>query len=241
MDLNNLLDGWEHEPGQISVRKVVGRDGRDKLQMRIDMGLIQMEMDGRPDGKRPHGKATCLEYHQERAAESEGVYVLTAEDCGELQQEGVQYYHRYISLFQLEDFAGVVRDTQRNLDLFDFVAEHAESTELVAAFEQYRAYVLMMRTRGEASLALESGNFALAEELVEAGKAEIEGVLADEHKASSPELEFLNLWLEDIREKRPVSKLEEMERELKDAIRDEAYERAAELRDAIQELKRRKA
>ena len=31
---------------------------------------------------------------------------MTPEEVGELQQEGIQYYHRYISLFQLNDFTG---------------------------------------------------------------------------------------------------------------------------------------
>ena len=55
LDLNNLLDGWSHEPGQVKARKIVGNDGREKLQLRIDLGVIQMEMQGRPDGERPFG------------------------------------------------------------------------------------------------------------------------------------------------------------------------------------------
>jgi len=31
-------------------------------------------------------------------------YELTPEQCAELQQEGIQYYHRYLSLFQINDF-----------------------------------------------------------------------------------------------------------------------------------------
>ena len=46
--------------------------------------------------------------------------MLSADEVGELQQEGIQYYHRYISFFQLSDYQGVIRDTQRNLDMFNF-------------------------------------------------------------------------------------------------------------------------
>ena len=121
LDLNTVLKDWPHEPGMIKVRKVTGLDGRDKLQLRIDLGVLQMEMTGRPDGLRPHGCDSLLSYHQNRAqvAEASGNdYELSPEDCSELQQEGIQYYHRYVSLFQLSDYAGVIRDTQRNLDLF---------------------------------------------------------------------------------------------------------------------------
>src|SRR5258707_1822183 len=165
LDLNTVLKDWPHEPGMIKVRKVTGLDGRDKLQLRIDLGVLQMEMTGRPDGLRPHGCDSLLSYHQNRAqlAEASGNdYELSAEDCSELQQEGIQYYHRYISLFQLNDFAGVIRDTQRNLDLFSFVSSHADPEELASSFEQFRPYVIMMNTRAKASIELERDDYISA-------------------------------------------------------------------------------
>src|SRR6478752_911674 len=66
LDLNDLLRDWPHEPGQLKVRKIVGTDGREKLQLRIDLGLIQMETSGRPDGQRPHDCESLLEYHRQR-------------------------------------------------------------------------------------------------------------------------------------------------------------------------------
>src|SRR5262249_31582940 len=91
LDLNSLLKDWPHESGAIKVRKVPGLDGREKLQLRIDLGLLQMEMDGRPDGQRPHNCESYLIYHQRRAlraAERGEDYELTPEQCSELQQEG---------------------------------------------------------------------------------------------------------------------------------------------------------
>src|SRR5207249_3451207 len=81
-------------------------------------------------------------------------YELTPEQCAELQQEGIQYYHRYLSLFQINDFEGVVRDTQRNLDLFTFVSEHTDREEFSWSLQQFRPYVLMMNTRAKASILL---------------------------------------------------------------------------------------
>ena len=49
-DLRPILGGWEYEPGQIMVRKIVGLDGAVKIQMRLDLGVLQMESTGRPDG-----------------------------------------------------------------------------------------------------------------------------------------------------------------------------------------------
>ena len=140
------------------MRKITGSDGQEKVQLRLDLGLIQMEMKGRPDGQRPKGYESLLTFHQHRARaaeESDETYKLSAEDCGELQQEGIQYYHRYLSLFQLEDFPAVVRDTQRNLDLFAFVRAHTEREDITWAFDQFIPYVLMMNTRAKASIELE--------------------------------------------------------------------------------------
>ncbi len=238
LDLNNLLDGWPHEPGQIRVRKILGNDGREKLQLRIDLGLIQMETTGRPDGQRPHGCESLLAWHKERAqdAESRGnPFALGSHDCGELQQEGIQYYHRYISLFQLGDFAAVIRDTQRNLELFAFVAKHVEKEELAFSFDQFRAYVLMMNTRAKASVELERQDFAAAIRQIERGRDKILEALQDspDAAATNPEVQFLEEWLEELRTQRPLSKLERLEREMERAVAAESYERAAELRDAI--------
>ena len=54
-----------------------------------------------------------------------------------------------------------------------------------------------------------------------------------EAAANSAELGFLGEWLEEVRSKQPLTKLQKMQREMDKAIADEAYERAAELRDRI--------
>jgi hypothetical protein len=244
LDLNTLLRDWPHEPGAIKVRKVAGLNGREKLQLRIDLGVLQMEMTGRPDGARPHGFESLLAYHQDcaaRAARTGKEYELTPEQCTELQQEGIQYYHRYLSLFQINDFAGVVRDTQRNLDLFDFVIAHSDREELAWGLQQFRPYVLMMNTRAKASIFLAVGKFPEAIREIERGREAIAEFFQrsnfPELAAKSSEIAFLEEWLEEVRAKRPLSKLEVMQREMETAIASELYERAAEIRDAIKLLK----
>ena len=238
LDLNTLLEGWPHEPGQIRVRKIRGNDGAEKIQLRLDLGLIQMESTGRPDGSHPHGSASLLDWHRERAEEAETAgesYTLSADDCNELHQEGIQYYHRYIALFQLEDFPGVLRDTQHNLDLFALVAKYAEREELAWSFEQFRPYVLMMRTRAKASLELERDDIPAALRQIERGRDKIIALLKErpEPTDTCSEVEFLNEWMAELQSKRPLSQLEILQREMERAVATEAYERAAELRDAI--------
>jgi hypothetical protein len=240
LDLNDLLRDWPHEPGMIKVRKILGTDGKEKLQLRIDLGLIQMETSGRPDGQEPHNCESLLEFHQRRAAKAQKkgeTFTLNPDEIGELQQEGIQYYHRYISLFQLSDYLGVIRDTQRNLEMFDFVTKYAPNEELAWSVEQFTPYVRMMNTRAKASIAMEREEFAEAVKLIEKGiekiRAFYSGSTNSEMEAQSPELAFLNEWIEEVRARQPVTKLEKMQREMDKAIAAEAYERAAELRDQI--------
>jgi len=64
-DIKPILADWPHEPGKISVRKIRGRDGRVKIQLRLDLGLLQMEAEGRPDGERPYGHESLLEHYEQ--------------------------------------------------------------------------------------------------------------------------------------------------------------------------------
>ena len=246
LDLNDLLRDWPHEPGVIKVRKILGSDGKEKIQLRIDLGLIQMETSGRPDGQKPHNCDSLLEFHQSRAKRAEKkseTFTLNAEEIGDLQQEGIQYYHRYISFFQLTDYQGVIRDTQRNLDMFDFVAKYAEREEMAQSVEQFTPYVLMMNTRARASIEIEREEFAAAVGKIEEGMEKIrafyEKMENPEAAANSAELGFLGEWGDEMRARQPLTKLEKMQREMDKAIAAEAYERAAELRDQIKAQQRK--
>ena len=67
-DISFLVQGWDYDPNEVTVRKITGLDGREKIQMRLDLGILQMETEGRPDGRRPFGRESLLEYHLERRA-----------------------------------------------------------------------------------------------------------------------------------------------------------------------------
>ncbi len=65
-DLTELLREWPFEPGRINVRIIRGTDGEPLIQVRLDLGLLQMRTEGRPDGQRPHGFDSLLDYHEDR-------------------------------------------------------------------------------------------------------------------------------------------------------------------------------
>lgn len=66
LDISSILQDWPHRPDDLTVRFVDGDDGRRKIQLRVDLGVLQMEIDGRPDGRRIHDAESWLDYHRQR-------------------------------------------------------------------------------------------------------------------------------------------------------------------------------
>ena len=68
-DIDRILQEWPYEPGEISARLVRAADGREVVQMRVEMGLLQLETEGRPDGQQPSGGRTYFEYLAQRGGQ----------------------------------------------------------------------------------------------------------------------------------------------------------------------------
>jgi hypothetical protein len=247
-DISHLLEQWDYQPGQVVVRRFIGRDGIEKIQLRVDLGLLQMNAHGRPDGKRPFGHPTLFDYfvqklgkHVAQHGGSQEGFCLKSEDCAKLQLEALQFHHRYICLLQLEDYAAVVRDTTRNLKLFDFVEKHAESEDLAWSLQQFRPQVLMIHARATATQKLQAEDFAMTTREIEAAIETLREFYQNHSRADlieqSPEIQSLQNWLEEVKSKRPLTKREQLEIDLHDAVKREDYEKAALVRDALRNLK----
>lgn len=247
-DIAKILDEWEYQPDadEIRVRRIMGTDGKPKIQMRVDMGLIQMELTGRPDGKRPHGKKSLLEHYLSLIREHKAKYGtdenfrLDVEDCAKLQLEGVQYYYRYLSCFSLEEYEAVVRDTERNLRVFDLVERYAADEQHKWVFGQFRPYVIMMNTRAKGALSLREKDYREALLRIEAGIRAIERFFEEYDRTDaieeSREIRFLKHWAEEVERNRPRSPVERLQEALQTAIEREEYERAMKLRDRIRKM-----
>lgn len=239
-DITPIIEGWDHEPDDLQVRLIRGLDGQEKLQMRLDLGLLQMELDGRPDGVKPHGHESLLVHHESRAAEQGGDYRLDADDCSALMREGVQYYHRYLALFHLSRYDLVARDTARNLRLFAFVKSHAQRKSDALMFDQYRPYVTMMRARALGCRAMERGDHLEALKHIDDGINGIKTFLRDyeqsDREATCQELIFLQRWRAEIESERPRDARERLSEQLQRAIDREDYEDAARIRDQLGRL-----
>jgi hypothetical protein len=167
-DIDTLLKHWQFRPGEVNARLVKARDGRQVLQMRIDMGIVQMETELRPDGMRPNGAETYYDYLvSEAVREGDEEWTLSHE-----QYRPFVLFHRVQAgaLAALEEHGpeNAIREINSGLsrfrDLFaryDAVEQYADD-ELVRRLEEMRESV---RERYEVGRTLE-------EQLAEAVRVE---------------------------------------------------------------------
>src|SRR5438876_4833983 len=243
-DIGHILKGWEYEAGTINVRRITGNDGQPKLQMRLDLGLLQMEMDGRPDGIRPHGCESLLDYFEKRLKEhrkkngTELGFHLSAAQCQSLREEALMYYHRYLSLFVLEEFFGVARDTARNLRVLDLCGKYAVDEQDRLILEQYRPYIIMMHTRALAKIEYDNGNYKQGFDIIKGGLRDIKAFFIrfgqEEAYKQSNEVKILRRFGREIRRKLPIDPMKQLQSQLQRAVKEERYEEAARLRDEIE-------
>ena len=242
-DIRPILKDWPHEPGQISVRKIKAADGKVKIQLRLDLGLLQMETEGRPDGQRPHGCESLLAHlegelrrHCAAHGDDEG-FTVDEKQCELLRIEAIQYYYRYLSMFVLEEYKAVAADTARNLRVLDFCAKYAEEESDRCLMEQDRPYILMMNTRALANLALRDQRPRAAKRIVDKALEKMQVFFSRFGQEglydSSSEVAALEALLKEVEGKIPEDPVKKLRRELYKAVEDERYEEAARLRDAL--------
>ena len=245
-DLSNLLSEWAYSPGQLAVRQIEGDDGREKIQIRLDLGLLQLEAEGKPDGSRPHGAESLLDYHEARLEDhlAEGgdpeEFTLDADACRALREEASQYYHRYVALYVLEDLEGVLRDTTRNMRAIEFIERRAARDEDRALVARFKPYLMMMRARALAGLAIRERESKAAILAIDDAIARISAYFTQSGEADaareSNEIRLLEGMKESLIPKLPSSPESELRDRLNHAIEHENYELAAILRDELRTM-----
>lgn len=234
-DIDHILRDWEYEPGEVIARLITADDGRDVLQVRIDLGILQLETEGRPDGTNPQGAETYYDYLLARTIHEGDSFILNDEEAEEVDREFVQYYQRRICWLALRRFDMAVRDADHNLALLDFVRKCAPSDIWYEAHEQYRPFILFHRTQAAALAALQDASAEQAIHEINAGLDRIRSSFDGESDEDLFEENEMILRLEQLRE----SLREEYEigstlqEQLDDAIENEQYELAAKIRDEI--------
>ena len=155
------------------------------------------------------------------------------------------YYQRYLSLFVLEEFSGVVRDTSRNLRVLDLCSRFGIDEQDRLMLEQYRPYITMMNVRAAASLLVDKKQYVEALSAVDEGLSSIKEFFSkfeqEEAFSHSNEVRVLKRFARDIRRKLPVDPLVKLQGQLDRAVKQERYEDAAKLRDEIKRKSEQRA
>ncbi len=244
MDLRLILNEWEFDP-ENTLRVIDVGASRKVLQVRLPLGIEQYELEGRPDGKRPQGFSSYLDHVESKLADfkaelhTDRGFAIEPQEMMNLQNEGMLFYYRYLLLFQLNDFEGVIRDTEHNLRLCLMVGTYAEHEEDKLSILQFRPYIIRMNAVARSMLFVNSQSWSKAVAVLDNAIKSIEDL---DNLASavfqferSRSLTHLRTALEQLKGKE-ANPLEELNEELKKALDDENYERAADLRDKIRSM-----
>ena len=228
-DITPILEAWQFDPERVNVRFTEAIDGRPLIQVRVELGLLQMNRDGRPDGGR------------DELADVEAAIALDAglkidpDRAAALRAEAVLVHQRYVALLSLEDYDLVMRDALRNLRIFDLCRERCTDPEDRTVLEQFRAQVIATRSRAAALAVLREGRVGEARRLLDEAVQEIQDTLAPDAK-EPPEIAMLEGMRDILQPKLPASQRHELERRLHGALAAENYELAAILRDELRQL-----
>lgn len=234
-DIDHVIRNWDYDPSEISVRLVEAADGREVLQMRVELGVLQLEAEHRPDGTRPGGSETYYDYLLGLSVHEGDTFVMTEEQCAEADREFIQFYHRRICWLALREYRRAAQDADHNLAFMDFVRDHSPNDEWLESHEQYRPFILFHRTQAmalamldeagpEAAIAEVNRGIDMIHQFYDAVESE-EGVEDDEMVNRLTDLR------ESLREQYSVGRT--LEEQLAEAVAAEEYERAARLRDQI--------
>jgi hypothetical protein len=242
-DIDKVLRGWDYTPTLVQARLVDASDGRQVLQLRVELGIYQMELSGRPDGTQPHGFPTYFAYLKDQAAKHrrrDEPFRLNETQALDADREFMQFYHRRICWLALRDYAHAIADADHNLAFMDFVKAHSPGEEYTLSHEQYRGFVLFHRTQAAAALALEQKNPEKAIDEIQAG---LERIRAFFTEYGLEERMDEDTMVQDLRQKQELIRKQHnievtLREQLDQAVATEDYERAAKIRDALRRRKK---
>jgi len=237
-DIDAALRGWDFKPSVVQARLIDAEDGRQVLQMRVDLGILQMELSGRPDGTRPHGFPTYHDYLKHQAAQAQRgkrTFKLSEEQCVDADREFLQYYHRRICWLALRNYDRAIADADHNLAFMDFVRDHSPNEEYTLSHEQYRGFVLFHRTQAAAALAIERNDPEAGIDEIHEGLERIRAFFAEHGLEDKLDEDAMVQQLRkidaQIREMHGIKAT--LREQLDEAVAKEEYETAARLRDAL--------
>ncbi len=249
LDLQELTADWDHSTGEICARLIVGCDGVELVQLRVDLGVMQMFPDGRPDGQRYRGFPRVLDFiaHEQRLETGQP----GLDDWRELEREVYQVNYRRLAFSDLAEEALVNQEPEtaaahlrRALRDIDYCLK---CIELARAAPEYRLggsavalqpALLFHAGRLRTQLAVVQGRYDAAVEAAEQAEQQLLTMLDDtgldeEQREQDPGVLFLRELAQRLRDEYDIAGT--LQEQLEEAIRNEDFETAARLRDEIRQ------
>jgi len=172
--IDDILDSLAYDI-ENPVRTLETADGREVVLIQANaFTLSRIYTTGRPDGKRPHGRDSYLEYFNEQLEDYKNThdkdegFSLTPEDWRALFNESSDRYIRYLLFSGIRRWKDVKRDTETNIAVVDFAKKYAPD-EIAWDIYQYKGYILMMNTISQAEISMTRGDLNDAIEKIDNG------------------------------------------------------------------------
>lgn len=224
--LDQLLREFPYEGGRVNARLVRLDAEREVLQIRVELGILQMESIGRPDGKPSVFDETAARRGKR----------LSSAEAALLRLELVQYQQRAVAFMAIGDARRALGDAEFVLASAAFLArcgpdadaEWADGARFSAIVLRTRAASAMLAAVGrarEAGSVIDAGLEMLFEAAERAGIAEHFDVLGD--------VTALRSMRDTLVPQLPPAQRSELEARLRTAVLSENYELAAILRDEL--------
>lgn len=245
LDLAGITIDWKAGAGGICTRVITDAEGHEQIQLQVEMGVLQMEAQGRPDGQRFRGHVFACEFIEHELAMENDV---TEDDWESLERELQQLNYRRLSYAALVDEAVQADRRERAVELidraFDDIDYCLRATELMKScpdgcdptFINMRPALVFNRAR------LRSRRFVLLGEFEEAIDAALGGIpildevlsemgFDDEQRGQDAGIAFLRQNADRLRDKHGIQRT--LRERLRDAIDREDFQLASQLHEEL--------
>ena len=224
--LDQLLREFPYEGGRVNARLVRLDEEREVLQIRVELGILQMESIGRPDGKPSVFDETAARRGKR----------LSSAEAALLRLELVQYQQRAVAFMAIGDARRALGDAEFVLASAAFLARCGPDADAEWA-DGARFSAIVLRTRAASAMLAAAGRAREAGSVIDAGlemlfeAAERAGIA--EHFDVLGDVTALRSMRDTLVPQLPPAQRSELEARLRTAVLSENYELAAILRDEL--------
>jgi len=249
-----LREGHSYDPEnpKKSVEVFIGDDGVEKIQKRQgNFGLFQYNLDGRPDGEKPFGMDFLVNHYIEESVKKGDEFSLTPGACKALVTEQDMLLQRSHVLYIYGDFTRSMRDSELRRSIINLIAESAGDEDRYC-LEHYRPQIIGAIADAQIQLYKQEGKYKEAVDYARQAIEHLNGlpvlIIAQKGSFQIAHPEFMNHFenytaqlnqyikeLQDLRDKENPEIII-MQEELRQAVQDQEFEKAAELRNQIKAL-----